>query len=138
MSHDAKQYCLLHSEDESWESLQSAGLKYERQQRLYTELGALSKRFVNELGEQQVDESPDADELVQAVGQGCSRCGKRAHKTEECTTNMTNVKCFKCGKFGHIGRNCRETKKPDGGKGSQPSAKAKPKPNPKAKPKSQG
>ena len=95
------------------------------------------KGFVYELGEQQVDDSLDADELVQAVGQDCNRCGKRAHKTEECTIT-TNVKCFKCGKFGHIGRNCRETKKPDGGKGSQPSAKAEPKLNPKAKPKAQG
>ena len=30
LPHDAKQYCLLHSENETWEALQAAGLKYER------------------------------------------------------------------------------------------------------------
>ena len=109
LPHDAKQYCLLHSENETWEALQAAGLKYERQQRLYVELGAFSKRMLNEVaGEQVVSNDGDAEgsETVAAVGTGCGRCGKKSHKTEDCTTNMTGVKCFKCGKTGHIGRNC--------------------------------
>ena len=109
LPHDAKQYCLLHSESETWEALQAAGLKYERQQRLYVELGAFSKRMLHGVaGEQVVSSDVDAQgsETVAAVGTGCGRCGKRTHKTEECSTNMTGVKCFKCGKTGHIGRNC--------------------------------
>ena len=109
LPHDAKQYCLLHSENETWEALQVAGLKYERQQRLYVELGAFSKRMLHEVaGEQVVSNDGDAEgsETVAAVGTGCGRCGKKSHKTEDCSTNMTGVKCFKCGKTGHIGRNC--------------------------------
>ena len=46
LPHEAKQYVLSHGESESCDSLQSAALKYERQQRLYVELGAFSKRPV--------------------------------------------------------------------------------------------
>ena len=38
LPHDAKQYCVLHSESETWEALQAARLKYERQQRQNVEL----------------------------------------------------------------------------------------------------
>ena len=143
LPHDAKQYCLLHSENETWEALQAAGLKYERQQRLYVELGAFSKRMLNEVaGEQVVSNDGDAEgsETVAAVGTGCGRCGKKSHKTEDCTTNMTGVKCFKCGKTGHIGRNCLNQgqnknveNKPS--KGGNQGQKGKPGPNPKSKPK---
>ena len=144
LPHDAKQYCLLHSESETWEALQVAGLKYERQQRLYVELGAFSKRMLHGVaGEQVVSSDGDAQgsETVAAVGTGCGRCGKRTHKTEECSTNMTGVKCFKCGKTGHIGRNCLsqgqnkpDEKKPVKGSGKQ-GQKGKSGPSPKAKPK---
>ena len=49
LPHDAKQYCLLHSENGTWEAVQAAGLKYERQQRLYVELGVFSKRMLHEV-----------------------------------------------------------------------------------------
>ena len=67
-------------------------------------------------------------ETVDAVGEGCNRCGKKSHKTSECNTDMTGVKCFKCGKTGHIGRNClnqgqnqnkADNKKPAKGGGKQ-------------------
>ena len=143
LPHDAKQYCLLHSENETWEALQAAGLKYERQQRLYVELGAFSKRMLNEVaGEQVVSNDGDAEgsETVAAVGTGCGRCGKKSHKTEDCTTNMTGVKCFKCGKTGHIGRNCLNQGQNKAGdnktsKGGNQGQKGKPGPNPKSKPK---
>ena len=94
-------------------------------------------------GEQVVSSDVDAQgsETVAAVGTGCGRCGKRTHKTEECSTNMTGVKCFKCGKTGHIGRNCLsqgqnkpDEKKPVKGSGKQ-GQKGKSGPSPKAKPK---
>ena len=111
MPHDAKQYCLLHSENESWEALQLSALKYERQQRLYVELGAMSKKFINEtrevadLGFVETDYVDDGQ--VSVLKQGCGRCGKKTHETKDCDTNLANTKCFKCGKTGHIGRNCR-------------------------------
>ena len=143
LPHDAKQYCLLHSENETWEALQAAGLKYERQQRLYVELGAFSKRMLHEVaGEQVVSNDGDAEgsETVAAVGTGCGRCGKKSHKTEDCTTNITGVKCFKCGKTGHIGRNCLNQGQNKAGdnktsKGGNHGQKGKPGPNPKSKPK---
>ena len=143
LPHDAKQYCLLHSENETWEALQAAGLKYERQQRLYVELGAFSKRMLHEVaGEQVVSNDGDAEgsETVAAVGTGCGRCGKKSHKTEDCTTNITGVKCFKCGKTCHIGRNCLNQGQNKAGdnktsKGGNHGQKGKPGPNPKSKPK---
>ena len=147
LPHDANQYCLLHSENETWEALQAAGLKYERQQRLYVELGAFSKRMLHEVaGEQVVSSDGDAQgsETVAAVGTGCGRCGKRSRKTGDCSTDLTGVKCFKCGKTGHIGRNClsqgqnkTDDKKPSKGSGKQ-GQKGKPGPNLKAKAKGKG
>ena len=69
-----------------------------------------------------------------AVGTGCGRCGKKSHKTEDCTTNMTGVKCFKCGKTGHIGRNCLKQGQNKAGdnktsKGGNQGQKGKPGPN---------
>ena len=53
-------------------------------------------------GEQVVSNDGDAEgsETVAAVGTGCGRCGKRSHKTEDCTTNMTGVKCFNVSNVG--------------------------------------
>ena len=143
LPHEAKQYCLLHSENESWEALQSAALKYERQQRLYVELGAFSKRLVNEVAVFGTNEDENAtDETVSAVQQqqnGCSRCGKKGHDSKSCKTNLASTKCFKCGQTGHIGRNCRVKpvkgqKADNDGKGSsQTDEKAKAKAAPKGK-----
>ena len=132
MPHDAKQYCLLHSENESWEALQLSALKYERQQRLYVELGAMSEKFINEtrevadLGFDGTDYVDDGQ--LSVLKQGCGRCGKKTHETKDCDTNLANTKCFKCGKTGHIGRNCRMGKPVDGEKGGNAKGKAKGKP----------
>ena len=95
LPHEAKQYCLLHSQDETFESLHSAGLKFERQQRLYVELGTMSKRFVNEIGEYDGFEEGQGSETVDAVQTGCSRCGKKFHDAKSCTTDLSKLKCFK-------------------------------------------
>ena len=39
---DARQYVLLHAQDDGMTASREAGLKYERQQRLYSELGAVA------------------------------------------------------------------------------------------------
>ena len=121
-----------------------SALKYERQQRLYVELGAMSKRFINETREvpdQGFDETDYVDDgQVSVLKQGCGRCGKKTHETKDCDTNLANTKCFKCGKTGHIGRNCRMGKPVDGDKGGNAKGKGKGKPKGKAKasPKSKG
>ena len=142
LPHEAKQYVLLHSESESWDSLQSAALKYERQQRLYVELGAFSKRLANEVAvtETNEDETFGFSEDVSAVQTGCSRCGKRNHDSSTCKTDLTKTSCFKCGLKGHIGRNCKTQGKGNkgqkggnDGKGSQADPKSKAKATPKGK-----
>ena len=130
LPYEAKQFVLLHSEDESWQAIQNAALKFERQQRLYTELGAFSKKFVNEVAVE--GSSNETKDEVSAVQGGCSRCGKKNHDSSSCKTDLSKTTCFKCGSKGHIGRNCRNPNKgnkgPKGGndgKGSQADPKAK-------------
>ena len=34
------------------------------------------------------------------------RCGRKNHKTENCSTTVSKVKCFSCGELGHISAHC--------------------------------
>ena len=124
---------MLHSKDESYTELRAAAIRFEAQQRLFTELGASMTGSGRGHGVFQVqgdgaeEEGEDPEDLyVEAVGKGgaskCHRCGKAGHMQKDCPTDMTQVKCFRCGQSGHIGSNCR-------------SPKAKAKALPKAKPK---
>ena len=109
---DARQYVLLHAHDDSLTALREAGLKYERQQRLYNELGAVGGRL-RELQAEEVDGGEFDEGWVEAVaGVKCKRCGKK-HETASCTTDLKAVVCFKCGEKGHIGANCKNPSKKD-------------------------
>ena len=109
---DARQYVLLHAHDDSLTALREAGLKYERQQRLYNELGAVGGRL-RELQAEEVDDGEFDEGWVEAVaGVKCKRCGKK-HETASCTTDLKAVVCFKCGEKGHIGANCKNPSKKD-------------------------
>ena len=126
---DARQHVLLHAQDDGLTALREAGLKYERQQRLYSELGAVAGKLrqVQE-GESGAAESDD-EGAVDAIGTGdkskrCTKCGKR-HETSKCRTGMANITCFKCGKKGHIGANCKvKSSKSSDGKSSKDSGKS--------------
>ena len=107
---DARQYVLLHAQDDGLTALREAGLKYERQQRLYSELGAVAGKL-RQVQEGESGAESDDEGAVDAIGTGdrskrCTKCGKR-HETSKCKTDMTNITCFKCGKKGHIGANCK-------------------------------
>ena len=129
---DCRSYVMLHSKDESYMELRAAAIRFEAQQRLFTELGASMTGSGRGHGVFQVQEEEFAegeeypeDLYVEAVGKGtskCHRCRKARHMQKECPTDMSQVKCFRCGQAGHIGSNCR-------------SPKAKAKALPKAKPK---
>ena len=105
---DARQFVLLHAQDDGLTALREAGLKYERQQRLYSELGAVAGKL-RQVQEGESGAESDDEGALNAVGAGdkskrCTKCGKR-HETSKCRTDMTNITCFKCGKKGHIGGN---------------------------------
>lgn len=113
----ARQFVLLHAADDGLASLREAGLRYETQQRLYSELGTIGGKL-RSLGnddEYPLDEPYDDwfwdDEVgdwVNALHPKCRKCGKK-HETYACTTDMSKVKCFRCGKMGHIGASwCQE------------------------------
>ena len=92
---DARQYVLLHVHDDSLTALKQAGLKYERQQRLYNELGAIGGRLRELQPDELADEEAFDEGWVEAVaGVKRKRCGKK-HETSSCTTN------------GHIWGNCK-------------------------------
>ena len=112
---------MLHSKDESYTELRAAAIRFEAQQRLFTELGASMTgsgrgHGVFQVQEEEVAEGEEYPEdlYVEAVGKGgaskCHRCGKAGHMQKECPTDMTQVKCFRCGQSGHIGSNCRSPK----------------------------
>ena len=133
LSRYSRSYVMLHSKDESYTELRAAAIRFEAQQRLFTELGASMTGSGRGHGVFQVqgdgaeEEGEDPEDLyVEAIGKGgaskCHRCGKAGHMQKDCPTDMTQVKRFRCGQSGHIGSNCR-------------SPKAKAKALPKAKPK---
>ena len=94
---DARQYVLLHAQDDGLTALREAGLKYERQQRLYSKLGAVAGKL-RQVQEGESGAESDDEGAVDAIGTGDrSKCGKR-HETSKCKTDMTNITCFKCGK----------------------------------------
>ena len=139
---DARQYVLLHAQDDGLTALREAGLKYERQQRLYSELGAVAGKL-RQVQEGESSAESDDEGAVDAIGKGdkskrCTKCGKR-HETSKCRTDMTNIACFKCGKKGHIGANCKvKSTKGSDGRSSKDSGKSSGKDSQDGKPSSKG
>ena len=139
---DARQYVLLHAQDDGLTALREAGLKYERQQRLYSELGAVAGKL-RQVQEGESGAESDDEGAVDAIGTGdrskrCTKCGKR-HETSKCKTDMTNITCFKCGKKGHIGANCKvKSAKGSDGRSSKDSGRSSGKVSQDGKPSSKG
>ena len=76
---DCRSYVMLHSKDESYMELRAAAIRFEAQQRLFTELGASMTGSGRGHGVF----------YVEAVGKGtskCHRCGKAGHMQKECPT----------------------------------------------------
>ena len=110
-----KNYVLHHSGADNYESYRNAAMRWEEQQRLFSDFGTVgpSKRLSSLEGSVE-HHSLDA-ELVDAVEGRCGKCGSRKHTASGCTADMSKIRCFRCGKMGHISFNCPESKE---GKGS--------------------
>ena len=110
-----KNYVLHHSSADNYEAYRNAAMRWEEQQRLFSDFETTghSKR-VSSLEGSVERHSLDA-ELVDSMEGRCVKCGSRKHTAPACTADMSKIRCFRCGKNGHISFNCPESRE---GKGS--------------------
>ena len=110
-----KNYVLHHSGADNYESYRNAAMRWEEQQRLFSDFETTghSKRLSSLEGN--VEHHSLDGELVDAVEGRCGKCGSRKHTAPGCTADMSKIRCFRCGKTGHISFNCPESRE---GKGS--------------------
>ena len=110
-----KNYVLHHSGADNYESYRNAAMRWEEQQRLFSDFETTghSKRLSSLEGNVE-HHSLDAD-LVDAMEGRCGKCGSRKHTAPACTADMSRIRCFRCGRNGHISFNCPESRE---GKGS--------------------
>ena len=128
-----KNYILHHSSGDTYESYRNAAMRWEEQQRLFSdfEVGGKKVNAVSpDAGTTEGTEYYSIDEEwgVDAVqGDRCSKCGSRKHTSVECTVDLSKTKCFKCGNFGHVSQNCPSRSgrgsKGSGGKGQEKGKK---------------
>ena len=120
-----KNYVLHHSGADNYESYRNAAMRWEEQQRLFSDFGTVgqSKRLSSLEGSVE-HHSLDA-ELVDAVEGRCGKCGSRKHTAPGCTADMSKIRCFRCGNMGHISFNCPESKEGKGSKGKGTTFRSK-------------
>ena len=109
-----KNYVLHHSGADNYESYRNAAMRWEEQQRLFSDFETTghSKRLSSLEGN--VEHHSLDDELVDAVEGRCGKCGSRKHTAPGCTADMSKIRCFRCGKMGHISFNCPENREGKG------------------------
>ena len=107
-----KNYVLHHSSADNYESYRNAAMRWEEQQRLFSDFEtAGNNKKVNSL--EGNAENHSFDEFgVDAVEGRCGKCGSRRHTAGSCTADVSKIRCFRCGKAGHVSFNC-----PENGKG---------------------
>ena len=107
-----KNYVLHHSGADNYESYRNAAMRWEEQQRLFSDFETTgNNKKVNSL--EGNAENHSFDEFgVDAVEGRCGKCGSRKHTAGSCTADVSKIRCFRCGKAGHVSFNC-----PENGKG---------------------
>ena len=126
-----RSYCLLHGDSDSFEDLKRIALKYEVQQRVWSE-GSGSR-----LNPVQTDtKGKGGDEKGNPKGKGKKGQRGRSQSVPKSGTkgNKADVVCFNCQKKGHYASECWAPKKKEGQE--TPSAKGTGKSTPRAKAKS--
>ena len=109
-------FCLYHTSGEMYQNFRAAALRWEQQQRAFTEFQP--KKQLYQLGNESegaaeyydiTTSDGNGDWNLDAVGnsgQRCTKCGSRKHGASMCDADLTKVRCFKRQKFGHILANC--------------------------------
>ena len=110
-----KNYVLHHSSADTYESYRNAAMRWEEQQRLFSDFESTgSGKKLNSL--QGNTEYHSLEEFgVDTVEGRCGKCGSRRHTAGSCTADVSKIRCFRCGKAGHISYNCPS--RPESGKG---------------------
>ena len=110
-----KNYVLHHSSADTYESYRNAAMRWEEQQRLFSDFESTgSGKKLNSL--EGNTEYHSLEEFgIDAVEGRCGKCGSRRHTAGSCTADVSKIRCFRCGKAGHISYNCPS--RPESGKG---------------------
>ncbi|CAE7236175.1 unnamed protein product [Symbiodinium sp. CCMP2592] len=127
-----RSYCLLHGDSDSFEDLKRVALKYEVQQRVWSEgPGTKLNPFKGD------EKGKGGDEKGTPKGKGGKK-GKRGRSQSASrggAKGNKDVECWNCGKKGHYSADCWAPPKKDQGK---ENAKNDGKPSPKGKAKAKG
>ncbi|CAE7839740.1 unnamed protein product [Symbiodinium sp. CCMP2592] len=129
-----RSYCLLHGDSDSFEDLKRVALKYEVQQRVWSEgPGTKLSPFKGD------EKGKGGDEKGTPKGRGGKK-GKRDRSKSASrggAKGNKDVECWNCGKKGHLSRDCWAPAKKNQGKDA-PNTKGDGKPSPKGKAKAKG
>ena len=89
-----KGFVVHHSDGESYTSYRNAAQRWERQQRMFSDLGVSGKKQFYQLENPSSPETYDLTEyddyMISAMSGACNTCGSRKHSTEQCTADISN------------------------------------------------
>ena len=112
-----KNYILHHSSADNYEAYRNAAMRWEEQQRLFSDFETTgNSKKMNSLEGNAEYYSYD-EFYVDTVEGRCGKCGSRKHTAGSCIVDVSRIRCFRCGKAGHVSFNCPSRPENAHGKG---------------------